>query len=421
MPFVCSQQIFLLKKEKNDTKEINNTIMTVSSETKTLYQRLGGGFGDSQISVIVENFFDEIVENEDVAPFFKNISVSALKTHQVKLFKVIFGPADERPDPGELFDFMLATHTRLFRDLGLNEHHFDKVATCLVQGLQSIFVEQDVIDECVAILLPLRAAFEYGAKVAENEKNMTKQQLSKLPVASFKTTSDVDAVLPEPCTVTIPEWLPQTLAKYSSQPDVRAWTCALTDRFGTAGDLVIADTFLDQTYMYHHVYNVNILILAFLPSGIDPAPFIKEVKFPRGLGKEPLSLALWERMMVQFRLTCISMWMENKATEAASAKLMSYNIYFPAVDTIKVVNGITAPHVLRRVPKVEIEFNQKIGKENKKKKKSRAVRSKNSDTGSLQTSLESESVTSYTTNTSNTTGIRKVELLCWRRMFFRKK
>lgn len=133
---------------------ISAHIMTAHAKKqpkKTLYERLGG---DPVINLIVSNFFDEIIENPQLKKFFRDISTAALKTHQVKLFRVIFGPDDEKPDQDDLLDFMCQTHTRLFRENGLDETHFDMVADCFVRDLQTFQIDQDLIDECVEILVP---------------------------------------------------------------------------------------------------------------------------------------------------------------------------------------------------------------------------------------------------------------------------
>jgi hemoglobin len=58
---------------------------------------------------------------------------------------------------------MLQKHQKLFF-MGLNETHFDMVAGHLVTALQELQVRKALIDEVVAIIGPLRAVFEEGAK-----------------------------------------------------------------------------------------------------------------------------------------------------------------------------------------------------------------------------------------------------------------
>ncbi|CAB9510795.1 truncated hemoglobin GlbN [Seminavis robusta] len=316
---------------------------------QTLYDRLGG---DAFINLLVCSFFDEIVENPDLQPFFVNISVSALKTHQVKLFRVIFGNENEKPEEEDLLDFMLRTHTRLFRELGLGPTHFDMVASCFVQGLQTFGVDKEIVDECVAILVPLRIVFEYGEKVAQREKIMDEHIKKALPLASPKTMeTDAEVVLPEYSKIKIPDWLPETLEKKSTTGVVRAWTCDLTDRFGDEGDAQIADTFLDQPYMDHHVYLVAFLQLAFFPDeGVDAKHrrrIMEIVMYPRGRGNAKLSRELFDRMITQFLITSHKMGLSRHATDKAENKLRSYRSYFAKKTTI--VGGVDAPHILRNI------------------------------------------------------------------------
>ena len=79
----------------------------------TLYERMGG---DAMMNLVVWSFFDELLEEPKLAPFFKNTALTALKTHAVKLFKIMCGSEDEQPEEEALLEYMLRTHTRLFRE-----------------------------------------------------------------------------------------------------------------------------------------------------------------------------------------------------------------------------------------------------------------------------------------------------------------
>lgn len=58
---------------------------------------------------------------------------------------------------------MKTKHYRLFAR-GLDESHFDKVATHFVETLQHLGVAQSLIDEAVSVIAPLRVVFENGLK-----------------------------------------------------------------------------------------------------------------------------------------------------------------------------------------------------------------------------------------------------------------
>lgn len=320
---------------------------------KTLYDRLGG---DNFAFLFTQSFFDEILENEELKPIFKHASISALKSHQVKLFRVIFGPKDERPDPDAFLDFMFQTHARLFRDSGLNEHHFDLVAAALVRGLKTFSVEQEELDEVLSILGPARAVFEQGAKVAQAEQDIVDPTLlDNLPIACAANIGEDPATmtLPTYAKVDIPNWLAPALAgkkKKYSQSIVRAWTCDLTDRFGE--DTRIADTFMDQPYMEHHVYLVYFLQLAFMPHNRLSREEIEhvrnKVKYPRGQAAAPLSQKLFDRMVRKFKDCCRERDFPVPKIAAAVDRLYTHRTVF--AEKTRKVGGITRAHILRKTP-----------------------------------------------------------------------
>jgi len=188
------------------------------------------------MQVVVKYFYQEILDDATLEPMFADVSVAALEVHQIKLFLVIYGPGREKPDRTEYLNFMLATHTRLFRDHGLNERHFDAVAVCLVKALRSLEYSTHMIDECTSELAPLRIVFEYGAKVAEQEKGYTTEQMQTLPTATavhlLDTTRDrVLTVLPNLAWIDVPDCLSTNyLAKHSLQGSIRLWTDEGIDR-----------------------------------------------------------------------------------------------------------------------------------------------------------------------------------------------
>jgi truncated hemoglobin YjbI len=321
--------------------------MARDASAATLYERLGG---DPFMDGFTIAFVDEIVENEDLNPFFKNISSSALRVHQVKLFRVVFGREETKPSQEDLFDYLLTTHARLFRDLGMNEEHFDEFVRCLEEGLQILHTERPLIDECAATLAPLRTVFKYGALVAMQEKTMSQDEMIDLPQAgSDNIGTDIQVVLPEYSEMEVHPSLRIYLQKNSKTGSVRGWTCDLTNRFGTDGDHAIADTFLDQSYMAHQVYLIAFLELAFLSEDSESnflSKALQIVLFPRGPSHSPLSRVLFDKMIAQFSLTCHMMGMSRFSVKTAETKLLRYRDCFALKTTL--VGGVDAPHILKK-------------------------------------------------------------------------
>jgi len=87
--------------------------------------------------------------------------LDVLKSHQEAFMRMAF--SDSVPDDLDVAAHMRAKHYRLFA-IGLNEKHFDKVATHFVETLQHLGVVQALIDEAVQHIAPLRVVFEKGLK-----------------------------------------------------------------------------------------------------------------------------------------------------------------------------------------------------------------------------------------------------------------
>ena len=256
-------------------------------EESTLYDRLGG---EPNIKTLTAVFFEEIAKVEGLAHFFVNVPVAAIQLHQGQFFKVLFGADEEKPSADELLDYMIVTHVRLFRDLGLDASHFDMVANCFVAAMNQMKVPANLQYECLAIVGPLRVAFDYGATVARQERKMSQEALKTAPLATVKTMrADSEAKLPaglEPP----PQWLVDFL---DGRDNVRAWTCALTYRL-LIQDEVLKEIFFNLAYLEMEPYCDSLLQLAFSNQmGNEhklPLTVLRTVRFPCGLRRASLQL-----------------------------------------------------------------------------------------------------------------------------------
>jgi truncated hemoglobin YjbI len=103
--------------------------------------------------------YERLVGDVSMAPFFENISMVHLKYHQVQFMKISF---TEIPHDLDVPKHLDERHRKLFEQ-GLDETHFDTVAQHFVGACHHLGVGQELVDEAVAIILPLRAVFEQGA------------------------------------------------------------------------------------------------------------------------------------------------------------------------------------------------------------------------------------------------------------------
>ena len=123
-----------------------------------LLERIGG---EPALKAAVNEFYTRLVVDKELERFFVGVPLDVLKSHQEKFMRLAFTNAV--PADMDVADHMRTKHYRLFA-MGLDETHFDKVATHFVETLQHLGVSQSLIDEAVGHIAPLRAVFEKGLK-----------------------------------------------------------------------------------------------------------------------------------------------------------------------------------------------------------------------------------------------------------------
>jgi hemoglobin len=104
------------------------------------YQRIGGS---RAVSAVVDRFYESVLADPQLAPFFVETDVNRLKRHQVLLIsQVMGGPADY--DGSSLRD----AHD----GMNISSDDFGRVVTHLVAALQEASVPDDVIGRLGATL-----------------------------------------------------------------------------------------------------------------------------------------------------------------------------------------------------------------------------------------------------------------------------
>ncbi|GAX24690.1 hypothetical protein FisN_4Hu248 [Fistulifera solaris] len=127
--------------------------------SESLYDRLGGV---EAVRAVVNDFYERLIADDKLSIFFDGVKVPALKIHQLEFLKIAF---TDIPEDLDVVALMIEKHKALFRDKGLNGEHFDLVAGHLVGTCKDLGVADELIDEAVAIVVPLRIAFEQGAEM----------------------------------------------------------------------------------------------------------------------------------------------------------------------------------------------------------------------------------------------------------------
>lgn len=108
-----------------------------------LYERLGG---HEAVFATVTSFYDKIMADPTLAPFFGHLDMQAQVDKQVAFLTMAFG------GPSRYTGRDLRTaHAKLVKQ-GLADEHFDAVAAHLVESLNELDVPQPLIDEVMQIV-----------------------------------------------------------------------------------------------------------------------------------------------------------------------------------------------------------------------------------------------------------------------------
>jgi hemoglobin len=109
------------------------------------YERIGGA---SAVSAVVNRFYEAVMADPDLAPYFDGVEMTALRRHQVLLIsQVMGGPAEY--DGREL----AAAHA----GRNITNEAYDKVVAHLVATLKDAGVPDDVIGRLGEVVAGTRA------------------------------------------------------------------------------------------------------------------------------------------------------------------------------------------------------------------------------------------------------------------------
>jgi hemoglobin len=90
----------------------------------SLYDRLGGR---DAIRVVVDDFYDRVLDDERLRPYFEDVSMDRLRSHQIQfLAAATGGPVDYARED------LRAAHA----EMGIDESEFEAVATHLDAALE---------------------------------------------------------------------------------------------------------------------------------------------------------------------------------------------------------------------------------------------------------------------------------------------
>jgi len=118
--------------------------MTVTT-TPTLFERLGGS---SSIDVAVDRFYERLLDDAELAPFFDGVPMGRQRAHQKAFLTMALGGPTSYQGRG-----LHEAHDAL----PIDDHHVDLVAGHLAGVLLDLRVAPELVDEVIAAVDGLRA------------------------------------------------------------------------------------------------------------------------------------------------------------------------------------------------------------------------------------------------------------------------
>jgi hemoglobin len=109
----------------------------------SIYDTIGG---EPALTAVVDDFYQRVLADPELAGFFAGTSMTRLKARQVEFFAAALGGPQE---------YSGATMRQAHQGRGIRQPHFDLVAGHLVASLGAAGVPQETIGQIVAAIAPL--------------------------------------------------------------------------------------------------------------------------------------------------------------------------------------------------------------------------------------------------------------------------
>ena len=132
----------LIRKEK--------TLVSVSDVAPSHYERIGGA---ATIRLAVDRFYQLLVVDPELAPYFADVDLAKLKRHQVQLLSTVLGGPNEYG--GRELEIAHA-------GLGVTDAHYTKVANYLTSVLRDLGAPDDVLDATTSVVEGVRSKIVAG-------------------------------------------------------------------------------------------------------------------------------------------------------------------------------------------------------------------------------------------------------------------
>jgi len=122
---------------------------TSSTPTKSLFDRLGG---EAAIEAAVVDFYERVMSDPTLAPFFEHLDMDAQIKKQIAFMKMAFGGPNSYTGKD-----LRTAHASLVASKGLNDSHFDAVAKHLGETLTELGVDAATTSEVIGVVAGTRS------------------------------------------------------------------------------------------------------------------------------------------------------------------------------------------------------------------------------------------------------------------------
>lgn len=156
---------------------------SINANKETVLSKLGG---KEMLRIAVDQFYIRLVNDIVLQPYFNTTDIPILKWHQFNFMSIAFSNDNVIPDDFDMSTLILNKHKYLF-DMGLNETHFDLMMKHFVDTLHDLNIKDDLINEALYMLSPVRKVFLQGSTLAKAKRNKDKfyQSIQIITVATI--------------------------------------------------------------------------------------------------------------------------------------------------------------------------------------------------------------------------------------------
>lgn len=148
-----------------------------STRRDALLDALGG---THTLHAAVDHFYDKVVADPDLQPFFAHSDVQLLKWHQFNFMSIAFAHV---PEDFDITALILVKHSQFF-EMGMNEKHFDLVVDYFTVTLKDLGIEDAMVEEALEMLSPIRPLFREGAALAKSKQRSKERHHHALRTAA---------------------------------------------------------------------------------------------------------------------------------------------------------------------------------------------------------------------------------------------